>query len=162
MARNLFSITGAKILPGFCFVLLFFDRGTVLVVSLGILSTSLIFWFFFYVISVFSLVENNFLEGDFITKTKKSYALHICCILSTVVDSQQTCNKCCKLAICENRWEKWKKTNQILEIYIQYLKRELDLLERVALPCADLKRKQGSETPPPSPRKTESFFSFFN
>lgn len=55
-----------------------------------------------------------------------------------------------------------KKPPQILEIYIQYLKRELDLLERVALPCADLKRKQGSETPPPSPRKTESFFSFFN
>lgn len=56
---------------------------------------------------------------------------------------------------------KKKNPPQILEIYIlQYLKRELDLLERVALPCADLKRKQGSETPPPSPRKTESFFLF--
>lgn len=59
----------------------------------------------------FSLVENNFLAGNFKTKTKMSYALHICCILSTVVDSQQTWNKCCKLAICENRLEKWKKNH---------------------------------------------------
>lgn len=90
-----------------------------------------------------------------------SYALHICCILSTVVDSQQTCNKCCKLAICENRWEKWKKKPpQILEIYIQYLKRELDLLKRVALQCAVLKRKQRSENPPPLLEKLKGFFLF--
>lgn len=53
-----------------------------------------------------------------------------------------------------------KKTPQILEIYIQYLKRELNLLERVALPCADLKRKQGSETPPSLLEKLKVFFLF--
>lgn len=58
--------------------------------------------------------------------------------------------------------KKKKNPPQILEFYMQYLKRELDLLERVALQCAVLKRKQRSENPPPSPRKTESFFSFFN
>lgn len=109
MARNLFSIMGAKILPGFCFVLLFFDRSTVLVVCFGYFIYIIYFLFFLCYFGFFSLVENNFLEGDFKTKTKMWYALHICCILSTVVDSQQTCNKCCKLAICENRWEKWKK-----------------------------------------------------
>lgn len=98
---------GAKILPGFCFVLLFFDRSTVLVVCLGILSTSFIFCFFLMLFRIFFLVENNFLEGDFKTKTKMSYALHIYCILSTEVDSQKNCcNKCCELAICENRGEK--------------------------------------------------------
>lgn len=53
-----------------------------------------------------------------------------------------------------------KKTPQILEIYIQYLKRELDLLERVALQCAVLKRKQRSENPPPLLEKLKVFFLF--
>lgn len=53
-----------------------------------------------------------------------------------------------------------KKTPQILEIYIQYLKRELDLLERVALQCAVLKRKQRSENPPPLLEKLKGVFLF--
>lgn len=45
---------------------------------------------------------------------------------------------------------------------MQYLKRELDLLERVALQCAVLKRKQRSENPPPLLEKlsVKVFFLF--
>lgn len=55
---------------------------------------------------------------------------------------------------------KKKNPPQILEFYMQYLKRELDLLERVALQCAVLKRKQRSENPPPLLEKLKVFFLF--
>lgn len=55
---------------------------------------------------------------------------------------------------------KKKNPPQILEFYMQYLKRELDLLERVALQCAVLKRKQRSENPPPLLEKLKGFFLF--
>lgn len=117
---------GAKILPGFCFVLLFFDRSTVLVVCLGILSTSFIFWFFLMLFQIFFSCRKYFFWRGILKQKQK---FHMRCTF-TVFYQQQ------------------------------WIHSKLDLLERVALQCAVLKRKQRSENPPPLLEKLKVFFLF--